>query len=56
MRPWYNPTLCILLHNYTFYGKSGVEYLTVLCYHPYLVSLLFADLLSLNFLTLFLLL
>jgi len=31
--------------------QDGVLYWTVLCYHPYLVSLLFADLLSLHLVT-----
>jgi len=30
---------------------GGVVYLTVLCYHPYLVSMLFADLLPLHLVT-----
>ena len=32
---------------------GGVVYLTVLCYHPYLVSMLFADLLSIHLVTFF---
>jgi len=39
---------------YLWCGKicgGGVVYWTVLCYHPYLVCMLFADLLSLHLIT-----
>ena len=48
------------MHNSTLYISlmwkdmlGGVVYWTVLCYHPYLFSMLFADLLSLHLVTFF---